>query len=261
MRGTTGARLRAWAEKDGRGYPDWAYRYLPLLRTLRKHGLHLHHLRILEVGANENGFARFAGVPVIAADLSHKHLRAARDVQCVNPVAADIGSLPFARASFDLCVCVDTFEHLKAAVRLKALGELIDLLKPDGTAIITFPCGEGARAAEALIRREYKDSTGRTLRWLEEHEETGLPETETLCQFAGDIAGPSRSIRVEKNTPLWLWKWSWRILMCGWPGRGNSAAQALLRILTPLLSRCHWGECYRAIIWIEPKKVPHNHQA
>ncbi|MCL4215666.1 MAG: methyltransferase domain-containing protein [Candidatus Hydrogenedentes bacterium] len=261
MRGATGARLRAWAEKDGRGYPDWAYRYLPLLRTLRKRGLRLDDLRILEAGANENGFARFAGVSVIAADVSRAHLRAARDVQPVKPVAADIASLPFAHASFDLCVCVDTFEHLSSKGRLKALEELVGLLKPQGTAIITFPSGEGASEAEAAIRREYEEYTGRTLRWLEEHKETGLPEAETLCQFARNIAGPSRSIRVEKNTPLWLWKWSWRILMCGWPGRGNSAAQAMLRILTPLLSRCHWGECYRAIVWIEPKKAPHNHQA
>ena len=29
-----GQRLRAYAEKDGRGYPDWAIRYVPIVKRL-----------------------------------------------------------------------------------------------------------------------------------------------------------------------------------------------------------------------------------
>ena len=35
MRSAIADTLRAFAEKDGRGYPDWASRYVPIARRLR----------------------------------------------------------------------------------------------------------------------------------------------------------------------------------------------------------------------------------
>ena len=70
-----GAKLRGYANRDGRGYPDWAMRYAPVARALRRgavDGL------VLEVGANENGIRRFVDVPTVAVDVSPDHLRAAR---------------------------------------------------------------------------------------------------------------------------------------------------------------------------------------
>lgn len=250
MRDHLAAFLRAWAEKDGRGYPDWAMRYLPVLRRLRRRcGL---EERILEIGANECGFARFSGRRVIALDQSWDQLGAARAMQPVAGVAADAAALPFADASFGICVCLDVFEHLPESARLNAVTEILRVTHPSGVAVIGFPAGADATAAEAHIRAAYHAHTGRTLTWLEEHHACGLPDAAAMYDAVHDCAGGTRRISVEGNAALPVWEWIWKVLMCGWPGRGNAVFQVLLRMLVPVLSRMHATPCYRTLIWIEP---------
>jgi SAM-dependent methyltransferase len=245
-------RLRQYAEKDGRGYPDWAMRYAPLARAMRK--CEHENLRVLEIGANENGFSRFFPVRVTAVDLSHKHLVAARTAQGARPVRADAALLPFADASFDLCVCMDTFEHIAEQQRPEAASEILRVIKPDGIAIVGFPSGDKARAAEECIQKEYHAITGRTIPWFDEHKTQGLPDTDTLTAQFTQAADNTHTVRALQNTPLPLWIWMWRVLMCNWPGRGNSLFQALLRIMTPLLVHMHPRQGYRTLLWIEPKQ-------
>jgi SAM-dependent methyltransferase len=244
-------RLRAWAEKDGRGYPDWATRYLPLLRLLR--GRDLARCRILEIGANRNGLARFADVPVIAADINAGHLREAMECPQVIPAAADITALPFPDGAFDLCVCMDTFEHLPEGVREKAADEILRVLHPAGTAVVAFPSGAAAYAAEQRIQAAYRKLTGRGIPWFEEHEAMGLPDADTICFRFRDRAADTHRVRLTGNTSLRIWEWMWRVLMCNWPGRGNGVFQALLRGAAPVLARMHRPPCYRAMILIEPR--------
>ena len=59
--------MRAFAEKDGRGYPDWAMRYLPVVRRFGRRVFREH--TVLEIGANENGIARFVETHVVAVDI------------------------------------------------------------------------------------------------------------------------------------------------------------------------------------------------
>jgi SAM-dependent methyltransferase len=246
MPSSLGLALRAWAERDGRGYPDWALRYLPVVRELRRRNALAG--RILEIGANANGLARFAAVRVIAADLCPAHLREARDCPGLRPCAADISRLPFPPGTFDCVVCVDTFEHLPEALRAAAATEILRVLAPRGTAVVAFPTGAAAQAAEERVRADYaRHSGGARLRWLEEHVAEGLPDARAV---AACFQSGGASVRVAKNANLRVWAWTWRVLMCGWPGRGNAAAQVLLRVLTPLLARVHVGACYRAVLWI-----------
>jgi hypothetical protein len=246
-----GQKLRRYAEKDGRGYPDWAVRYVPLVRKLRHRGKCRGH--ILEVGANENGFARFAGVRTVVSDISMEHLRAARATQDVLPVVADIAALPFRAGTFDLCICMDTFEHLPDAVRGTAAGQIVAGVKPEGVAVIAFPAGECAARAEQAIQRAYVALTGQPLHWLEEHAAQRLPRPEQVRTQLEAAAGAGRRVILSKNANLRLWQGMWFILMCGWPGRGNAIFQVLLRWATPLLCRMHFGTCYRTVMWVEPK--------
>jgi SAM-dependent methyltransferase len=249
-----GQKLRAYAEKDGRGYPDWAMRYCPIVRGLKHRNLDRD--RLLEIGANENGFARFAKVRTIVVDRALEHLRAARNTQPVLPLVADIQNLPFPDGAVDVCLCVDTFEHLPECVRGLAAKEILRVLKPSGEAVVAFPSGAAAAEAETRIRNAYAAQTGNTLRWFEEHIERGLPDAEglaTLFEQGARGAGGERTVIRKKNTSLFVWRMMWRILLCGWPGRGNALFQALLRLFTPLLTRIHVGTCYRAVLWIEPK--------
>jgi SAM-dependent methyltransferase len=243
-------KMRAWAERDGRGYPDWAMRYVPIVRRLRGHGLD--SKRVLEIGANANGLARFASLRLVAFDLARTHLDEARVAPGVVPCQGDIAALPFPDGAFDIVACIDTFEHLPDSLRANAAREILRVLAPRGVAVVSFPSGNAARKAEEYIRSEYFHYTGQKLRWLEEHAAGGLPDAAAMTSLFAKHPGASRRVTREANANIRVWIWTWRVLMGGWPGRGNALAQVLLRILTPLLARAHFGACYRTIIWIEP---------
>lgn len=243
-------RLRAYAERDGRGYPDWAVRYLPVLRRLGRRDCST--LRILEIGANENGFARFSGAHVIAIDIESAQLLAARTAQDIAPLQGDIGALPFSDASFDLVVCMDTYEHISQTHRPAANREIVRVLRPGGTAAIGFPSGNAAFAAEGRIRAAYGRFTGGAIRWLDEHVAMGLPDASAVRLDLAAAAGGDYDVSQSGNASLWAWEWMWRVLMCNWPGRGNAVFQVLLRWSVPVLSRLHFGSCYRTILWVTP---------
>jgi len=245
-------RLRAWAEKDGRGYPDWAMRYGPIVRRL---GPRLKpDTMVLELGANENGFSRFSDVRTVVLDIEYEHVRACRDSQDVLPVVGDITSLPFKDDCTDACISVDTFEHLSESMRRGAVIEMGRVLKANGILLAAFPADEASAAAETIVRNRYRDVTGGTLRWLEEHLEVGLPDPDSVCDDIRNALGTSHRIIRSKNATLWIWKWVWLVLICGWPGRGNAVFQVLLRLGTPVISRMHFGTCYRTLIWAEPRQ-------
>lgn len=241
--------MRAWAERDGRGYPDWAIRYLPVRRQLEPW---LRGEPVLEIGANANGMARFVQRPVIAVDLSMQSLRESRSNKNVLPVRADIAHLPFADGALGACICMDTFEHLPAELRSRASAEVLRVLHPQGAAAIGFPSGAPAARAEARVRNAYARHTGGAIRWLEEHADNGLPDADAIGAELAALARGHWTVTRAANANVWVWEGMWRILMCGWPGRGNSVAQAFLRIATPLLARMHFGPCYRAIFYLLP---------
>ncbi len=252
MSGPLGDRLRRYAEKDGRGYPDWAMRYVPIVRRLNHSGDTPG--RVLEIGANENGLSRFLEQQVVAVDIERGHLKAARSSQDVLPVVASIDRLPFQDKAFDVCVSVDTFEHIPSRLRTEAVKEMARVMCGSGAAVVTFPSGSGAESAERAIREGYEKHCGGKLRWLEEHAEEGLPDPGPIfIQFQRSLNDTHR-ISVSKNANLRVWRWMWRVLMCGWPGRGNAVFQVLLRLMTPLLARVHVGACYRVMVWVEPRE-------
>jgi SAM-dependent methyltransferase len=110
--------------------------------------------RVLEVGyafaepAYLAGLLR-AGVELVGADL------AARDVDGMESVEADVRGLPFPDHSFDQVLLVSTLEHIGAdntvyglvaesngGARLAALRELRRVLRRDGSLLVTVPLGE-----------------------------------------------------------------------------------------------------------------------
>lgn len=244
--------LRAYAEKDGRGYPDWALRYIPIVKRLERDGLV--GKRILEVGANECGFSRFANVPVVAVDIAREHLAAARAAPSVTSIQADLTNLPFFDGCFDVCVCIDTLEHITAAGRPACIRELCRVLSPNGRFVLAFPSGKPAQDAEARVRDAYWRHTGGKLKWLEEHATENLPDASSIQNELATILKTSYDVQLSKNANLRIWEWMWLVLMCGWPGRGNAVFQVILRLLTPLIARMNLGRCYRAVIVAGPKR-------
>ena len=93
MARSIGQRLRDYAEREGRGYPDWAMRYMPIADRLRPHVTP--EARVIEIGANACGFQRFCDTRVIAVDVELDNVKAARDGGAAAVVQADIAHLPF----------------------------------------------------------------------------------------------------------------------------------------------------------------------
>jgi len=243
-----------YADKDGRGYPDWALRYVPIATRLERRNLT--SKTILEIGANANGLARFLETPgarIIALNICLDSLREARAAQGILPVMADASALPFRDKSIHVCVCVDTYEHLHEDKRRLTGIEILRTLADSGLAVVAFPSGANAEEAERRIRDAYRRYTGGTIHWLEEHNIAGIPDANKVIRELTAAAGNARRVTCEKNAAIAAWVWMWSVLMCGWPGRGNALFQALLRFLTPFLCRVHFGNCYRIMIWIDPK--------
>jgi hypothetical protein len=249
-----GEKLRRYAEKDGRGYPEWAVRYSRIARRIDEFGPG--GAPIIEIGANASGIARFLRKPsqkVVSVDIDLTSLREAASTGEVLPVMADAARLPFSDGVAGACVCVDTFEHLSELQRMAAANEILRVTAGVGIAVVAFPSGPAAEDAERFVRDEYRRRFDRAMRWLEEHREMGLPDADAMFRAFSNSAGPLRRVALRKNAPISVSLWMWRILLLGWPGRGNAFFQALLRLFTPLLIKIRFGECYRTEVWIEPR--------
>lgn len=242
-----GQRLRAYAEREGRGYPDWALRYMPIAKHLAPY----HHDgdTTIEIGANACGYQRFSNARVIAVDYALSHLQEARQGGAAWVVQADIAHLPFADDAAHILVCADTFEHLPKDIRPKAAKEIARVLNRRGAAAITFPSGDAAARAEANVQAEHESQTGRRLPWWDEHAECGLPNPEDIVDHFGD----GHRVEAKWINAIETWQWAWRVLLNNWPGRGNALAQVWLYWRAPRLARKHDGECYRAAIFLEPR--------
>lgn len=247
MGSAIGQRLRRYADHKGRGYPDWALRYIPILRALKKfHG----EKAIIEIGANACTYGLFAKTQVIAVDRSVEGLNAARDTGWALPVVADIAGLPFANGVAGVCVCADTLEHIAPDKRTAAVTEIVRVLSREGAAALTFPSGDAALQAEQDIQREYESLTGNRLPWWDEHEEYGLPYANEIIESITTMNRKAGHTSINSTS---VWRWMWRVLLCEWPGRGNSIAQVVLLWLTPLLAHMHSSPCYRSLIIVEPR--------
>ena len=205
------------------------------------------------MGANENGLARFVDGDFVAVDISMDHLRVARTEKGVRVVRADATALPFADGTFAAGVCMDTLEHVPAGQREQVCVELVRAVNAHGVAVVSFPSGRAATQAEREVRAAHERFTGGTIRWLEEHDAEGLPDPDNLATALSLRIGDGRRVRRARNANVHVWRAMWRVLACGWPGRGNALFQALVRLLTPVLSRAHFGTCYRSVIWVEPR--------
>jgi SAM-dependent methyltransferase len=113
-----------------RGMREVAFAFLDPL--FRRHRIE----RVLEGGSGTGYFAALVaaryGVPVVAADLDPRGARMAARRRGVASIQANLLSLPFSDAGFDLVLLMDVLAHFGEGEDLRALRETARLLRPGG---------------------------------------------------------------------------------------------------------------------------------
>ena len=162
-------------------------------------------LRILEIGCGDGRLAvelGRRGADVVAADFSPVAVQMAEErarqegVGTVEARVEDIQSLPDSDASFDIVVSCETIEHVPHPPT--AIGELVRVLKPGGTLLLTTPNYLGPMG----LYRGYLRLRGR--RYTEEGQPinrfTLAPRTSWWLRRAG--LAVKRSERRELHLPV-----------------------------------------------------------
>lgn len=139
-------------------------------------------------------------------------------------VRGDVLALPFADASFDVCVALDILEHLRPADRSRAASELARVTRR--RLIVGCPAGEEALACDRRLLDRIGE--GEPPGWLREHLANGFPTPEEL----GSMFAPYGSVRLLPNESVSSHE---RLVRIELPRAGSVASRALTRLARPLL--------------------------
>ena len=113
---------------------------------------------------------RYDGITAIGADRNHDDLKAARErlefhdhlkahgggAWCLS--AADALAMPFANQAFDVVICSEVLEHIPEHQR--AMGEIVRVLKPGGTLVVSVPRWFPEKICWALSREYHQANQG-----------------------------------------------------------------------------------------------------
>jgi hypothetical protein len=148
---------------------NWAVRYYPILRTLKRHGL-LESGTLLEIGSGPYGIGTFRKVPFTGCDV----LFPEEAVWPMTPMVASAADLPLADNSFDVVLASDVLEHIPPEIREKVISESLRVAKH--LVIFGFPCGVEAHKVDEALRDDYLKVGREVPIWLEEHMHAPFPE-------------------------------------------------------------------------------------
>jgi 2-polyprenyl-3-methyl-5-hydroxy-6-metoxy-1,4-benzoquinol methylase len=135
--------LTLWHAASRRKRAEADYRHFQAVQAqlvtahLASHGVPLAGQRLLDLGSGLAGYSQvFAvqGARVVSVDLLKTNLPFTTGL---SQVQGDALSVPLASAAFDVIFCASLIEHVADPLRL--LLEIQRLLKPGGTAYVSFP--------------------------------------------------------------------------------------------------------------------------
>lgn len=214
--------------------------------------------RILDIGCgSKGGLAAYLPRSVYGVDITFD-LEQVRDHPLLTPVVASGLALPFATASMDAVICLDTVEHLPPADRRDLVAEMARVVRDDGLLIVGAPCGAAARQAEQQVAEEYRRRTGRAHPKLAEHLEHPVLLCDELIALAESAAAGRFGryySRIIPNVNLGVWLALRRLFDLGRPIPGPAHFQRLLRPLYPLAARrLHVEPTYRRVVIVGREK-------
>jgi SAM-dependent methyltransferase len=140
---------------------------------------------VLDVGCGPHGLAcaapnaRFVGIDVLFS---------AQVAPGMTALRSDPGPLPFADASFDTVVCLDTVEHIPSQDRAGFVRELARVAAR--RVLVACPSEESAQLQD-ILRLEYEVRGIDLPGWLNEHDEHGLPSAAQIREVCSTVPGYS----------------------------------------------------------------------
>ena len=152
---------------------NWAARYLPILRVLKRELDESDS--ILEIGSGPFGIGRFYHVPFVGCDVGFS----AKPRAPMSPVMASATELPFKDRSFEAVVVSDVLEHVPPDRRMAVVREAMRVTHK--LAIFGFPSGSQAFDCDRKLAETYDRRQKVKPEWLREHMLHQFP-TETLFE-------------------------------------------------------------------------------
>jgi len=158
--------------------------------------------RALEAGCGTGYFSRLLqterGWPIVPVDISWDGLTHARRMGVERAVQADICSLPFASASFDLVLSVDVLPHLPQDVERRAASEFARVLAPGGLVAIRAAALDILRSRHSAFAYERQRFTRR--RMVEMAESAGFRVLR--CTYVNSLLLPVALAKFRLWEPL-----------------------------------------------------------
>jgi hypothetical protein len=239
--------LAAMIRKKYRGWSvDAAFRYLPIVREIKRSGLR--NPSILDVGSGSLGITPYLKMPVTGADISFDE--PASDL--LKPVKFDGHNLPFNDREFDFVVSVDMLEHVRPDQREHMIRELIRVTKRK--LFLAAPLGKDSEEQDAGLDKIYKSIWGKSFQFLVEHVSNGLPTREWIDKTIPDLCrriGRPVDIRSQKNLNLKFRYFVMRLSMSR--NKLLNYLDNVIALLPFVRYFVNFGKCYRCIYTISFK--------
>jgi SAM-dependent methyltransferase len=147
---------------------NWAARYFPILRCLRK--FVTNGGSILEVGCGAYGLAYFSRRELVGCDIEFSQ----KPSRLIRAVVALADNLPFADRSFDSVVASDVLEHVRPEQRQQVVREVFRVCRK--VAIFGFPSGTAAHHIDEGLLADYQRLAIPAPKWLLEHMDNPFPD-------------------------------------------------------------------------------------
>ena len=154
---------------------NWAARYFPILRILRRQITD--GQAILEIGSGSYGPAHFYRHRFVGCDVKFPRPR----IRPLLPVICSATKLPFPDGSFEAVIASDVFEHIPPTDRQEAVREALRVTRK--VAVFGFPSGPLAFALEGEFLEHDKSLRRVPPEWLEEHMLHPFPSADLFMDF------------------------------------------------------------------------------
>jgi Methyltransferase domain len=219
---------------------NWAARYYPVLRTLKRHNL-LESGSILEIGSGPFGIGTFRKVPFTGCDLAFPQ----QPVWPMTPMVASAAELPVKNKSYDVVLALDVLEHVPPDLREKVILEALRVARR--LVIFGFPCGTPAHDSDRALRETYLSRNISVPVWLDEHMLAEFPDPSLFHHLSG------WKVAQFGNESIRFHSWMMRQEMRGLFVR---ATRGLMRfapwIVERSLRRMDGAPCYRQVFVLSP---------